>query len=424
MNRIFSVGILLWAVFLLLLPPTLFAQGWDHYKYSQPVDQMVPVPDVNKPDRDGDGLWPDAIDMSCWQAAAANLLGAAGYGTNLANNTPQGRANAIYAQMNADLGIQNLGCADLAINYWLYTYGKNPNSPDFQPTNPYTDLTLKVNYAGLGIADYNFLMNELDRCQYVAVSFDYPPHCMTLVGGNAPVPPAANPNWTAQSVWHDSDWNNVHPGDDVRTSVFGNTWDLIDNGVTYESNAQKYITFCKGLNKNETAMRNYDVAYFNQDPDQDGNWTPGFREAGAKAPVYADPAWSTNPNEHVVQIGNERINGMSKEIYLLVDYYDRVQDRAAMESLTLKAIDAAGTEVELSPTNVTPSDDDGQLLFYWKLDFQPDWEQIVFPDAKYETLAGNVKDWDVATNCVPEPGVLVLLGVAVLTVIPRLRRRK
>jgi hypothetical protein len=115
---------------------------------------------------------------------------------------------------------------------------------------------------------------------------------------------------------------------------------------------------------------------------------------------------------------------MSKEIYLLVDYFDRVPDRDTLELLTLKVVDPAGVEVTLGPTSVTSSEDDGQLLFVWKLDFQPNSEQIIFPDAKYQTLLGNVKDWDVATKCVPEPGALILLAMAFLMLAPRLCRRK
>jgi len=96
--------------------------GYDVYKYSQPEDiaNPVPVPDVDKPDRDGDLISPDDDDMSCWQACAANLLGAAGYGIGapFVNPTPQQRADHIYGQLNTDLGYKNMGRCENAIWLW------------------------------------------------------------------------------------------------------------------------------------------------------------------------------------------------------------------------------------------------------------------------------------------------------------------
>ena len=389
------------------------AQAWDVYKAG--------IPDVDKANVPPGP--PGALDMSCWQAAASNLLGGAGYGTGA---NAQARANSIYGQLTLDLGTANMGCADRAINYWLYTYGKNPDDVnEYRPGNDYTDVTLidKTGAGGLTPADYDFLLDELVRCQYVAVKLDLPPHCITLVGGDYErnrVPPP-DPPPLSQSIWHDSD-RDVGNGpdgvnDDVYTNTWGlGTWDLVEYPAW---NAQAYVTLCPGLDKPEDAVRNYDVAYFLADTDQDGVWTPMFREAGIKAPDYDDPHWdSLDPDGLTVVIGNESLPEMEKIVYLLVDYFDRVPGRAALEDIRL--VDDAGTE--WLPTSVIPSADDGQLLFTWALDYQPAWERIVFPDDKYMLLDDDVKDWNLATVCIPEPATVALLGLGALAALRRRRK--
>jgi len=369
------------------------------------------VPDVNKP-----GVPPaqtDPNDMSCWIAAASNLLGGAGYGT--------AGAQGIYNQLRIDLGISNLGCADLAINYWLYTYGKNPNSLEYKPTAAYTDVTVvDKSGPGLSLVDYNFLLDELARCQYAAVSFDYPPHCITLVGGNYANPAA--PGQVSLSVWHDSDRDKTPTGDDVYKNDFVTSgfWDLYEvvGGIRYEYKAQKYVTLCPGLNKPEEAVRNYDVAWFKQDPAQSGNWVPGFRVAGTEANVYAPPMWDPQDSNRVI-IHNQYLTGNYKEVWLLVDYKDR--DPNHNSPITL--LDDKG--YQWYATTVTESNDGGQTLYHWILDYQPAWETIVFPDNAYYTLDEYVKDWDVATICVPEPAsaALVFSGGLLLWIRRRKNRR-
>ena len=99
-----------------------------------------------------------------------------------------------------------------------------------------------------------------------------------------------------------------------------------------------------------------------------------------------------------------------KEVYLLVDYVDRVVDRHLIEIIQLE--DDMG--VTYDPTSVVASADGGQLLFTWVLPNQPAWEVIVFPDDRYKFLDDDVKDWNVATICVPEPATLALLALALL----------
>ena len=130
-------------------------------------------------------------------------------------------------------------------------------------------------------------------------------------------------------------------------------------------------------------------------------------------------------NPTTAQIGNEMVPGMKKDVYLLVDYKDRVPGRAGNENIVLQVLDPdTGLLVPVQPTSITASQDDGQLLFTWLLDFQPAWENILFPDNRYNTLAGNVEGWDVSTICVPEPGGCVLLITAGISVLLFAWRRR
>jgi len=348
-----------------------------------------PIPDVNKVNP------ANPADASCWLASASNILAAAGYGTGPA---AQQRAQNIYGQLLAAYGPAVGGAPDQAISHWLAMYGKNPDSPEFRPQLAYTDVTAE--YRALGAADYAFLKNELYRCQYVGVQFENPAHAMTMVGWD---------DTLGRSIWHDSDYNTVFPGDDYYGNAFTASpvdWDLTDpaNGTTYLDHANGYVTFCPGLNKDLQLMTNYDVAWA---PGPNG---PAAREAGMMKGIYDPlPGWQPSWMDPVsqltfdpFQIDNQLDPFQEKTVELLVDYYGR-DVNYLNEDIRLRYFDRAGMEVVALPTSKQLSADNGQVLFTWELDYQPDWEEILFPSyMEYGFLEGKVASWDVALICTPK----------------------
>lgn len=400
-------------IVLVLTGPALSQPGPVNPVYYKVSTDALPVPDVNKsnPGNTNDG--------TCWLAVAANTLGAAGYGAGPDSWT---RAQNIYTNQLIPGLAPTLGGGDPAeaITWWLNTYGKNPDSIEYQPNNPYTDLT--AFYGSVTQSQVNFLYGELERCQYVGVNFQNKQHAMTLVGFDTN---------QGTSTWHDSDVSfgtvPANPGDDHYANHYtgtNNSLSLYDTSQSqyYVQSANGYQMLCPGLNKPEDAVRNYDVSYFK------ANLTAGFLESGAKAIDFTDPVWDSNgyvdPDDQqtypMVRIGNQFDPVLKKEIYLLVDYYDR-NAGYLNETIRLRYQDEFGMLVIESPTSVELSDDNGQALFTWKLDNQPDWEEIIFPSYDYVTLEGIVSSWDVATICVPEPAAMSLL---VLGGIALLRRRR
>ena len=371
------------------------AAAYDVYK-TLPNGQ--PIPDVDKKPV-------PPPDNTCWQAAASNLLAAGGWG--LAGQTAQQNGDAIFGQLTAHFGTAQPGCAYRAVNWWLLNYGYNPDAPDanyYSPTKTYNDVTYKYNSSGLSATDYDWLLSELVRCQYVTVAFDKGTdvgHEMALVGGNySPwhMPPGGMPQ---VSVWHDSDQDTGGTDDDPH----GNTWPGAGPNSVWLLNyqddgnpnndwlANAYTTLCPGLQKPRECIENYDVAYFK---DMDPNvpvpvWFNRFREAGKKKNQFNAPSWY---NESTLHIDNETVANKIKQVWLLVDYFDR--DNTAIPNVRLKTnLDPNG----VLPTRAEGSPDAGQVRFVWQLGYQPDWEELVFPNANYYNLSGDVKDFNVATLC-------------------------
>lgn len=432
-NRVFASVLALGLVAVLVTS----AYGWDRYKYSLPEQNLVPIPDADKPGV-ANGQLPPGNDMSCWQAAAANLLAASGWGNTQVNQTPQQNANAIYGHLTQHFSVLNCGSCELAVNWWLYNYGYNPNAPDtnyYDPQGTYNDVTV-IHYGGAGIppgagmgqnnayGSYDWLLDELFRCQYVAVKWEIPQvgyHCITLVGGDY----CLNGQFRGQSVWHDSDRDWVGPqpvapwGDDNaynNAANQGGGWML---PAYPTAKADKAVLLCPGLQKPQAAIENFDYARF-RDQDLAGNPFVTDRTSGANAGEdgYGDVEWEQDTETLIwnLRVPNEEIEDWEKRVYLLIDYTDR--DNNADPGITLKLPD----ETLVTPTKAEYSPDNGQILLTWELDFQPSHEWIIFPSNDYHNLTGDVKDWDVATICVPEPATLMLLAIGGLLAIRRRRR--
>ncbi len=371
------------------------------------------IPDVDKPDRNKDGVWPDANDNSCWIATASNLLAAAGYGQGA---TAQQRGDYVYSKIVGDLGFLNAGRAEWAINYYMYKYAKNPNAGiDFQNNIKYTDVTYKrLNSGNLLKSDYDFLIDELKRCQYVGISFggtDWG-HAVTLIGGG-PSTPNGNP-----TVIHDSDRDQGGVDDNTYNSWYdaANNWHLSDYSAGGMVDVYAYQTLCPGLNKPIDSVMNYDVAWYRNVWDAASSiLMPTFQETGRMASIYADPYWDTSNT--MVTLGNQRSDTLTKSVYLLVDLADRSGDQ--YDYITL--LDDQGKYWD--PTSIISDADKGQLLYTWQLNFQPGWEQIVFPNTEYYNLNGRIKDWNVTSQCVPGPAAAISFAVAFATMLRSRKRR-
>lgn len=392
------------------------AQPWDVYKEG--------VPDVDKP---------NPADNSCWMAAAANVLGAGGWGD----------AGTIYSSMLNHFVDGNddplAGWSSVAINWWLMEHGRNPDSDQYVSdpgVAPYKDVTIITER--LDQFAYDFLLDELDRCQYVNVSFEVPGqsvgHEMTLVGGNYAGNPFGQPDGEV-SVWHDNQGDLSPPAgdDDMYANVWmSGTWWNIDYPQTPTDPNDDWeaigaTILCPGPVKPDDAVENFDVAWY-MDMDPAGTLFPRFRQAGTNNGAYANDQGGTDAyweSDTVLVVPNEQMpEPWYKEIWLQIDYIDRDNQDPDIQ------VDVGGTLYD--PTTITWSGDFGQVLLYWKLDEvdgQPPWERIVFPDDSYSTLydistgqGGDVKDWNLATICVPEPATLAILALGGALAVRRRRQ--
>lgn len=382
---------------------------------AQELYKKAGIPDVDKPDWNKDGKWPDPGDNSCWIAVASNMLAAAGYGQG---SNAQQRGDYIYKKITTDLGTAKAGRAEWAVNYYLYKYAKNPSAGiDFQNSIAYTDVTYKrLSSGNLKQADYDFLLSELKRCQYVGLSIggsDWG-HAVTMIGGTAST---ANGN---QLAIHDSDQDAGGNDDNVYNSWYGSltgNWYLTDYIKNTFVDVYAYQTLCPGLNKPLASVMNYDVAWYRNSWDAATSLLmPTFQETGKMAPVYADPYWDASST--IVTLGNQRSDSLTKSVYLLVD----LADRTGLQSDYIALLDDKGRY--WSPTSIEVSKDAGQLLYTWKLNYQPGWESIIFPNTDYFNLNGRIKDWNVTSVCtVPGPAALLPFAFGFAAMLRRRHKR-
>ena len=382
-------------------------EAWDVYAASQDGSA---IPDVNKPDP------ANLNDKSCWQASAANILAAAGWGIGAGGGaTAQQRANRIYNQLIAAAGNNQLGNVGNAMNGWIQGVGRNKDSADYDPNNLYTNVGWTADHI-LKCPDYRAILDGLnkDREVYASVLWaiphgDDPPtkHWLTAVGGN--YEECEDPTNATKSVWTDSDRTAGVISHDKYTNTFfaanNGVWRLVDYLAI---DPDEYDTLSQGLALTPTAVQVY-YCGLHRDPIYG---TPVWSESGDKAGEYDDPQFA-DPVTLVVD--NEPVPDKYKVVSLLVDYTDNVPGRQFTEIIELED-DLGGI---WPATSVTPSADDGQLLFEWELPYQPAFEKILFPDTRYSTLSGNVGGLEVTTECVPEPVSLSLLMLGGLTLLQR-----
>lgn len=435
------------AVFLAVAP------AWAYDVPPKNSTDGTPVPDV---DKQGVPPAPMANDMGCWAATASNILGAAGWGVGA---TAQLKANSIYqdfiTQFKVNAGDQYLTAAGdcaAAAKWWVHNVGLNAAKvgAGYDPNNQYVNFSLVERT--LYEVDYNFLLNELVRCQYVGVKWQIPGadvgHGMTLVGGNyGPNGPVQPPTLPCESVWHNSDADAANPmpppawlDDEAYVNTWGGRteWRLVVNPNPHDPVwdwwADGYFTACPGVPKPASAVGNFDVHHFiGIGALQPGGGAYDIQvttlTTGAMYNTYVgqsglyDPEWI---GEGMLNVPNQVVEDLKKILYLSVDFRE-FENPDTTDVFQIQVVDEFGNAATL--TDSQWASDNGQILLTYEFDNQPAWENIIFPiDAVtgtclYQTLRGHVYEWNLATECVPEPVTLGLLGVGCLVALARRRRR-
>ena len=143
MKSVKTLRMLLCVSLTLGLATSAWGQLYDVYKNG--------VPDVTK----------QAPDSSCWLACASNVLGGAGWGN----------ANTIYNDMVNQFGVNLGGHPHAAAKWWVHNIGLNSAmaGQGYNPTADYVNFQLIEKT--LTAVEYDYLLDELNRCQYVAVSW-------------------------------------------------------------------------------------------------------------------------------------------------------------------------------------------------------------------------------------------------------------
>ena len=143
-----------------------------------------------------------------------------------------------------------------------------------------------------------------------------------------------------------------------------------------------------------------------------------------------DPYWEDGAGKPTLLIPNEEISGMFKKLYIVVDFNDPML--VPLDAFgnpiapDIEVYDDAGIEILASLPQW--ASDNGEVLLTYIFDDQPAWEKVVFPSDEYVSIDKvgqvnyNVFEWNIATECIPEPATLSLLAGGGLLALLRRKR--
>jgi len=194
-----------------------------------------------------EGWTPVSQDLTCWQAAGANILSAGGWGD----------AKVIYEEMVDEMwrdkpgfgGIPQWDGGDecVAVEWWLNTQ-KNPDGTWKDKKSPYVVYThwdvTKITSAGYG-GMAEFLGDQLRQCQFVTLGI-YPAqgmgHAVTVWGDDKTAEwkkGDASPQqvWITDSDWEDEDETGKER--DLQSCTWEEAWML-----TYHGKERRTLDAC------------------------------------------------------------------------------------------------------------------------------------------------------------------------------------
>jgi len=332
---------------------------------------------------------------TCGLVSAAGMLAGAGWGQGA---NAQERAQNIQKQL---VGRYPAGeFPSVAMNWWLQTYSCTGQSPYYSVTEILYPL------AGATKVEYEHLLDELKRCQFVGVDWYWNDpkdgtrkgHAMALVAGNK--------CYDSNSVWRDG---NTAAADDVASNSYAGTdenWRVTFAGphtVPSDAVARYAELLCPG--KPSWAVQQYDVQW--------NAATDKLTETGLKKDVYADPKWEGNK----LIIGNARDESITKQLFLELKFNEAQGPSLDLGSLI--SVAAPDSSVALRGQWYW-YDDNKSALAKFVLSPQPASETITFGD----DLKSKLASVNLATYCVPLPiafvqGAVVLLSVVAITLLRR-----